>query len=227
METKSQECEQNKQEIQFGRFHRANLQNTSRYHGEFFSHSTLTATKHARIYEFITKCISGTCSKYDGGIDFEIPRLKCVFFSNEEMTQNPGITGSQETKRKEMNTILFTVDHFKLSHRDALLQLDCRKNGQLEKKDLVSFLQSSKPAFLGAGHIRLLLVSPGEWNVDIEGWTLLSRLKFNQTPFRIAFVTVNIHQQLLLKQLSRINSNIRSFSSKKTALGWLTNPETE
>lgn len=102
------------------------------------------------------------------------------------------------------------------------LQLTFSEN-ELNKQELVEFMQSAKPALKAFNKTNLLVVIGQNWNVNIDAWALLSRINFQKSHARIAVVSAAIHQALLVTKLARLNNNIKNFTDKKTAVQWLKN----
>lgn len=115
------------------------------------------------------------------------------------------------------------IGQFKLTAGQQYLQLDCFEEKQLRREELILFLQQSRNLFAYSPDNKVLILPCVDWNVDIDSWTLLTKLKFENTPLKIAFVTVSIHQKLLLKRLTHLNKNIQAFSDKQKAVDWLNN----
>jgi hypothetical protein len=110
---------------------------------------------------------------------------------------------------------------FSIVHLNDHIRLDCDTKDQFQKKDLVTLIQLTRAYILDSGKNKLLVMASSEWNIDIATWSILTKLKFGNMPFKIAVVAMGMHQHLLLSKLAQLNPNVKSFSSKKKALEWL------
>jgi hypothetical protein len=135
------------------------------------------------------------------------------------MTTHPFIASGEN----RINGPVYSIGQFKLSPLDEYLQLDCYVEKQLQRTDLVRFLQTSRPIFDYLPGKKVLILPCVDWNVDIDSWSLLTKLKFENTSFKIAFVAVSIHQKLLVSRLAQLNKNIQAFPDKQKAVEWLNN----
>ena len=120
--------------------------------------------------------------------------------------------------------VLYQTPYLRFLRNDKYYHLNCLDENILEKRELVSFIQYARSVYRVEPY-ESLLIQPGKGsNVDIDSWSILTKVKFEKAKsLRIAFVSSSLYQGLLLKRLQILNDNVKVFADKKSALKWLQN----
>ena len=120
-------------------------------------------------------------------------------------------------KSKQM---LFENEEIRIVHLSTNLELECLGEKDASKKDLSSLAIFIKKYYLLTRNNKVLVLLSKGWRLDLEAWDLITTLGFFG-KFAVAFVSTELHQGLLLKNLEKIEFNLKTFRNRVKAEEWL------
>jgi hypothetical protein len=124
--------------------------------------------------------------------------------------------------KKSASRLLYKTAHLRLIDRTSFMEINCLDEAPLEKKEFVSFLRHTKKFFKESFKNKILVTLSNGLNFDVEAWSLIVKMEFEDINFKkIGFVTRTMQQSLLLKYLEQLSFNVRIFSEKNSAIEWL------
>ena len=123
-------------------------------------------------------------------------------------------------KKADGRQVLFDSPDIRITHWSTYLEIECLKERQVMKRDIDMMSILFRKYCESTGNNKLLLFLSGLWRLDPEAWEHISKAGFFG-HYIIAFVSRELHQELLLMKLQRFNHNLKVFKNEEQAEEWL------
>lgn len=123
-------------------------------------------------------------------------------------------------KLNESKTLLFESKDIRIVHKPTNLEVECLGERDASKRDLGTLAVFLKKYYLLTRNNKILVLLSKAWRLDSGAWKLITKLGFFG-KFTIAFVSTELHQNLLLKNLEKLEFNLKTFKSREKAEDWL------
>jgi len=116
--------------------------------------------------------------------------------------------------------VLIENENLRIVHSPSYLELECLGEREVSRRDLSSLAIFLKKYFKLSHNHKILIPISKAWRLDPGVWDLITKPGFFG-KFTVAFVSTELHQTLLLRNLEKLEFNLRTFNSKRNAEEWL------
>ncbi|MDP2387736.1 MAG: hypothetical protein Q8M29_15290 [Bacteroidota bacterium] len=123
-------------------------------------------------------------------------------------------------KLNGIKKILFESESIRIVHQAANLEVECLGERDASRRDLGSLAIFFRKYYLLTRNHKILVLLSRTWRLDSGAWDLITKLGFFG-KFAVAFVSTELHQGLLLKNLEKLEFNLKTFKNREKAEEWL------
>lgn len=116
--------------------------------------------------------------------------------------------------------VLLKSSHLKIVRTPTQIEMDCFGDKLTSKRDICAIATFFRKYCELTGNIKLLVSLPRVWGLDLSAWDFISKPGvFGH--YSVAFISTELYQTLLLRELERSNHSVKIFKTKEHAQEWL------